>query len=102
LLADLLQLQFNQFAPDDSVLGGLPEARIALAFPLGFETFQTGYCFSQPMPVCVGVAWRVVRAAGGALLLQSQKWLIGWNPTAPKERIRDRPQNPSDGRFVPL
>ena len=47
LVIDLLQFEFNQFSPDDSVFGGLSETRIVPAFPLGIETFQTGYCLSQ-------------------------------------------------------
>jgi hypothetical protein len=46
LFVDLLQFEFNQFAPDDSVLGGLSDAPV---FPLDIETFQTGHCLSQPV-----------------------------------------------------
>jgi hypothetical protein len=49
LFIDLLQFEFNQFAPDDSALGGPSETRIAPAFPLGIETFQAGYSLSQPL-----------------------------------------------------
>jgi hypothetical protein len=64
LFIDLLQFEFNQFAPDDSALGGPSETRIAPTFPFGIETFQTGYCLSQPLSGRLDALNLGLRAAG--------------------------------------
>jgi len=63
LIVNFLQLQVDEFAPDDPVLPGLAEALVAAGFALGIETFQrSGILRQSPArPVGARLTWDTTR-----------------------------------------
>ncbi len=50
LLIDILQFQFEEFTPDNVLLGSGPYPRIVQARTLGIQILQKEICSGEPLP----------------------------------------------------